>query len=356
MKRHFLFVAALWVAFFDALMAAPTWALERLSYAALTAEDVHIDAPLSALGVRAFNDAVDLVASSLFPVIGVDSRSDKYYVIPKANWLRIPNTKRAPGTRPRVVDYSVSSDSYYCDNWALEAETPLEALANADRAIKIRQGKTRFLVGGLQRDMENRAATLVNTANVGASASFTLANSVFKVSNLSGDVISAVDSAHAYIQNNTGVVANTMVLDWNVFSLLRRNALILDMYKYTRGSTLKAEELAAVFRVERLLVSKGVKNTAPESVIPSSVSMSSIWGDKILLAYVDPQAASAENSEVMTYGLGFRWTDPELGTPFAVQRWVDSHKSKKLEYLAADYYQTEKVIAPELGYLMVNVR
>lgn len=354
MKRNLMFVVALLVALFDMLVLSPvTYAAERLALS-LTPEDVHIDAPLSALGIRAFNDAVDMIAASLFPTIPVSARSDKYYTIPKGNWLRIPNTKRSPGTRPRVVDFSVSSDSYYCDNWALETETPLEVLSNADRAIAVRNSKTRFLMGGLQRDLENRAATLVNTANVGTSKSFTGTSSVFKVSNLSGDIISAVDSAHAAIQSATGVVANTMVLDWNVFSLLRRNALILDMYKYGRGGTLKEEELRNVFRVDRLLVSKGVKNTAAESVV-NSVSMSSIWGGKILLAFVDPSAASAENSEVMTFGLGFRWTDPELGVPMAVKRWTDPHVSKKLEYISADYYQTEKVIAPELGYLMVDV-
>lgn len=352
MKLMFkLFVAVLGV-----FAGALAYSAERWAFVGLTPEDVHIDAPLSALAVRAFNDQVDLIASQLFPVISVPVRSDKYYVIPKENWLRIPNTKRSPGARPRVVDYSVSSDSYYCDNWALETETPLEVLVNADRAIKVRNGKTRFLMSGLARDMENRAATLVNTANVGGSAAFTLTNSVFKVTNLSGDIISAVDSAHAKIQQTTGVVANTMVVDWNVFSLLRRNALILDMYKYSRGGVVKEEELRNVFRVDRLLVSRGVKNTAPEAAPGiTSATMSSIWGSKIFLGYVDPSAASAENSEVMTYGLGFRWTDPELGSPMAVQRWTDPHRSKKVEYISADYYQSEKVIASALGYLMTDV-
>lgn len=356
MKQRLKLAAVLFAALFSMVGSVLQYGVERLAFAALTPEDVHIDAPLSALGVRAFNDQVDLIASQLFPIIGVPQRSDKYYVIPKENWLRIPNTKRSPGARPRVVDYAVSSDSYYADNFALETETPLEVLANADRAVQVRNGKTRFLMGLLGRDLENRAATLVNTANVGASVSFTNTNSVFKVSNISGDIISAVDSAHARIQQNTGLIANIMVVDWNVFSLLRRNALILDMYKYSRGGVVKEEELRNVFRVDRILVSKAIKNTAPEAAAQfASASMSSIWGNKIFLGYVDPSAASAENSEVTTYGLGFRWTDPELGAPMAVQRWVDPHRSKKVEYISADYYQVEKVIARDLGYLMVDV-
>jgi hypothetical protein len=321
---------------------------EKLLFS-ITERDVHIDKPLSNMAVEAFDASVDLVAASLFPVIPVEKQSDKYFTIDKAEFLRISKTLRAPGTTPLQVDFKVSSDAYFCNNYALETMIPKEQVANADNAIRVRDRKVRNLLGHLQRDRENRAATLVSTGNVGASAAFTNTNSVFKVSNLSGDIISAVNTAHATIQQRTGIIANTMVLEYNVSQLLRRNALVLDMFKYNRSGLLSLPELASVFGVERILVSRAIKNVGKSG---QTASLQSIWGNKILLAYVDQNPGGPETA---TYGASFRWTDPEIGEAFAVQRWDDPHVSAKREFASAGYYQDEKIIAADLGYLMTDV-
>jgi hypothetical protein len=281
--------------------------------------------------------------------VQVDKQSDKYFTIDKATFLRISQTLRAPGTTPRQVDFKVSSDAYFATNYALETMIPKEQVVNADGAIRVRDRKVRNMIGHLLRDYENRASTLVNTTQVGTAVSFTATNSVYKLSNLSGDLMSAVNTAHATIQQKTGFIANTLVLEYNAFQLLRRNALILDMYKYNRSGVLRVEELAATFGVDNIRVSRAIKNVGKEGQV---ASMQSIWGNKILLAYVDPNVGGPETA---TFGASFRWTDPELGEPFAVQRWDDPHVSARREFAAAGYYQDEKVIAPELGYLMLDV-
>lgn len=313
----------------------------------LTTRDVHIDVPLSNICVEAFRTG-NFVAPSLFPVVPVMKQSDVYYTIVKGAWLRTPSsTLRAPKTAPRRVEFDVSTDTYYAFNYALAGENAHEVLANADNPIMLRQRTARKVVEDLMRDMEVRVANKVTSiTNIGSGVLLTGSNKWSDY--LSSDPVADVSTGAAFIRSQTGIIPNTLLLDWDTMQIVRRHPVLLDMYKYTQGGLLNDAELREVFKVGRILISDAIRNAANEGVTASIVN---IWGNNALLCYVDPGAPSMQTA---TFGLGFRWNSPDLPAPMVARVYDDPDPGKKVEINEVGYYQDEKVIARELAYLVGN--
>ena len=309
----------------------------------VTARDVHIDVPLSNIAVEAFSTG-NFIGAQLFPNVDVRKQSDKYYTIDKDSWLRVPSsTLRAPKTSPGRVEFQVSSDSYYASNHALASENAHEVIANADDPIQLRARTTRFLVDMLMRGKELRIAQLVTSiTNIGSGV--VLSGGNLWSNYVSSDPVADVTTGHAFIRQNTGLRANTALMDTDTYQTLRRHPVLLDMYKYTQGGMVNDAELKSVFMVEKILVSDSIRNAAVENATASLVN---IWGNNFLLCHVNPAPTGMRTA---TFGLSFRWLNPELPAPWATRVYNDPDPGKKVEIVETGYYESEKIVAPELAY------
>ena len=309
----------------------------------ITASDVHIDVPLSNMAVMAFNGG-NLIGEALFPPVPVDKQSDKYYVMNKADWLRLPDTTlRGPKQSPRRVEFSVSSESYYALNYALAGENAFEALANADRAIQLRRRTAMFVTNVLRRSKEQRIASKVTSiSNLGSGVALSGTSKWSDYAN--SDPVAAVNTAHAFIRGVTGFTGNVAVIDYDTMVTLRRHPVLLDMYKYTQGGQVTDGQIAEQFRVSRIIIADAIKENAREG---GTSSMTNMWGNYCGIFHVEP-ASTME--DVMTFGQTFRWTNPLFGVPFAVRTYDDPDKGKLIEVTDCSYYDDEKVIARDLSY------
>ncbi len=310
--------------------------------------DVHHDTLLSNVAVVAFDDGTDgLIGNDLFPSVPVNKQSNRYAIIDKGNFLRIPDARRAPGAEARRVEFQVSSDAYFADNFALAAEIPLEDLANADTVFQLRENSTRLVVGNLRRAQEKRIADIVTSATNLGSGTTLSGNSLwsdFVNSNPLGDVT----TAHAFIRQQTGLVANTAMIDEDTFQIVRRHPDLLDMFKYTSGGELNEDQIKSVFRVKKLLIGSAVQENALEG---GTTSMTNIWGNNCLIAFVGPSTGMRSQ----TLGLRFVWPAPGFPAPLAAHtRREAGAGTKNVEYIQAEHYQDEKLIATDLGYLIAT--
>lgn len=310
-----------------------------------TGPDLHIDVPLSNLAVQAFSDGdADFIADQLIPRIPVAKQSDKYYTIPKGAFLRVPNTKRAPKTEANRVEFEVSSDSYFADNYALAGENAIEDIDNADNPIQLRQNTTRLVVSNLRRDHEVRVANLVTSiSNVGSGVQLSGAD---LWSNGGSDPIADVTTAQAFIRQRTGIMPNTMVIDQDTVQVVRRHPLLLDMYKYTSGGQLSMDQLRDAFGIDRVLVGKGIKENALEG---GTSSVTNIWGNSVLICHV----GMATGLQSQTFALRFGWQPSNFPAPFAVQTNRENAAGQRhVEVLEAGYFQDEKIVATDLAYVI----
>lgn len=326
--------------------------MERKVYAGAypVGGDAHVNVPLSNFAVEAFASVDDmLIADQLFPVVPVQKQSDKYYEIKKDEFFRVitaNGTLRAPKTKSRRIEFTISSNAYYAHNYALSTDNALEDLANADVAIRLRQNSTRLVVGALKLDQEIRIANIVTSiSNVGSGVALT---GTAKWGDPGSDPIGDVNSAHAFMRTNTGLLPNTAVIDWDTMMVLRRHPAILDMFKYTSGGEVTDSQLQQVFKVDRVLIPRGIKNVGKEGQAPS---MQNIWGNSAILMHVGPNLGMQST----TFGVRFRWQNGIFPGDFGVQTDVQGRAGQeKIEIIEAGYFQDEKVVARELAYAITG--
>ncbi len=321
----------------------------------VTGDNVRFDVPLSNLAVAAFQQPDDaFVGDKVFPEVAVPKRSDRYYTITKDGFLRAEDALRAPMTPARTVKWDASTDSFYCHNYALAAEHPMEDLALADTALLVRENSTRQVVGLLRLAQEIRVANICCSGTqcgsyvvLGSQASASLAQ---WHNTASADILGQVNTAHAFMRSVTGLLPNTAVMDWDSYQLARRNSRLLEMYKYTRGGELSDDVLREVFKVETILIGKGIKNTAKEG---QSFATANIWGDVCWLGHVEP----GTSLQTRTFGLRMSWRDPIYPSNLGVQRAIQADAGqRKVEIIEAGHFMAEKVVASQLGYLISDTQ
>jgi hypothetical protein len=113
----------------------------------LTPSNVHIDAPLSNLTLAYVQEQTNFVADKVFPVVGVQRQSDKYYVYDRANMNRSGDVKKlAPRTEVNRIGLQLSNDSYFADVYGLGMDFDEQTLANEDAVLEIRAAGAQTLV------------------------------------------------------------------------------------------------------------------------------------------------------------------------------------------------------------------
>ena len=314
-----------------------------------TGGDAHFDVPLGNMAVAAFAAGVDdLIGSDIFPAVPVGKETDKYYIIDKDAFLRDDDALRAPKTQARRVEFEVSSDSYRALNYALANEEPMENLANADNPIRLRGNSVTLVTNKLLRAQEIRIADILTCAdNLGSGAALT--GTAKWNDPVNSDPIGDVQTGHAFIRGQTGLIANTAIIDYDTIKVLRKHPIILDMFKYTRGGLATMENLQEVFDVPRILVGRAVKQNALEG--NTSGSITNVWGNNVILAHLE-QGVSLQT---MTLGLRFQWTPEGMPAAFGVTRAQENQAgSRHVEIIEAGHYQDEKIIAQDLGYAITG--
>ena len=314
------------------------------TYAGATGADLHIDQPLSniSIGFRPKN----LIARDIFPLVQATKQSDGYYVWDRAEWLRTPSTQRAKGTPARRIQLKVSSETFYCLNYALAAELPYEDISNADAAIQLRESASNRIVDGLEQDWEQRlATTLTTTTNVGSA--MVAANNW--LDHVNGAPVEDLFIGIESIRSVTGYKPNKLILSGTAAARFKRHP---DVIKFIRGAgdnigggSVTEQQIANAFGLTQVLVGDGVRNTAGEDAPGTYID---VWSTAAILLYVAPSPGLMEPS----YGYTFWWQPEGFPGRFAVERRRDDNN--KVEVVETHTFQDEQVTSSPLGFLIVG--
>ena len=313
-----------------------------------TGRDYHIDTLLTNLSVG--YRPTGFVGPDLFPVVPVAKQSNVYAKVDREGWFRLNDTNRAPKTKAKEGSFSVSSDTYFATNYAFATAVAYEDIDNADAPHVPLQRGSEFLIDQLMLDAENRVMTRA-TAGVGSTTTLTGINAWSDFGN--SDPLGDFDIAKEAIRRTTGKRPNTCVLGPKVWLKLQRHPdLVRAAFPGAGvGGMVNAQQLATILGVDRVLVGEAIKNVQPETS-PESSSFTDVWSSYCLLAHVAPSPGLM----VPTFGYAFRWAGPNIGgggpPSFSVERKRDD--DIKAEMVRAGYYQDEKIVASELGFLIVT--
>lgn len=321
----------------------------------LTPSSVHLDQPLTNLTLAFAQDQNNFIADKVFPTVGVERQSDKYYIYDRDNMNRTGDVKAlAPRTEVNRIGMSLSTDSYYADVFGLGMDFDQQTLANEDAALDIRAAGAETLATRLMIHREEQFASTFFAASVWGSES-TPANLWSDYA--AGTPIVDVTNARRTMQlKSGGFKPNTMVVGKEVRDILVNHPDILARLNggATVDNTAKITDakLAEIFEVENFYVMEAVKNDSVEGVAESN---SFIGGKHALLVH------GPRNSGLMTpaAGLTFAWNNIQgannLG--ITVESFSDDalKRQQVAEHIQVKMAYDMKVTGSDLGYFFDTV-
>ena len=317
----------------------------------LTPNSVHLDAPLTNLTLAYTQSQDNFIADKIFPIVGVDKQSDKYYKYDRAHMNRTGDVKKlAPRTEVERIGMTVSDDNYFTEVYGLGMDFDEQTLANEDAALDIRTAGAQTLAMRLMIHREKQFADTFFTTGVWGTDR-TLSGTD-QWDNASSTPIQDVTTASRTIQlASGGFRPNTLVVGRETHDALVNNAQILS--RLNGGATVSntalvtKAKLAEIFEVERYFVMEAVQNDTLEGAAESNTF---IGGDSAMLCYTPSNAGLLTPAA----GLTFAWNSlpgvNNLG--ITVESFSDDALKRQqiAEMIQVKMSYQMKMVGSELGY------
>ena len=299
---------------------------------------VHIDQALTEVSVAYRN--TQYVADSVFPVVPVSKQSNKYFIYSKDNFRTLDDARR-PGARANEIEWTLSTDTYYCEGHALAQAIPDELRANADQAIDVDVDTTEVLTDLVYLQREILVASKATDSSV-ITQSATLSGNGQWSDYTNSDPITAIEDQKATILKQIGHLPNSILVSYPVFKTLRNHPKIIDRFKYSQVAVVQPDHLKSVFNVDNFYVGSAIKNLAKEG---AADNLDYIWGKNALLFYRPPVAGRR------TVSLGYQFTMAFGGNSegFIVKRYRDEARTS--DVVEVQLYFDAKVVAASAAYL-----
>lgn len=258
-----------------------------------TLPQLQVDAFLTGISIAYMNE--EYVADEVFPMLPVDARSDKYWVYEKSAFLRTSGldangkskSLRKDGTPANVIEHSLSSDSYYTENYAhrelvTDAVVRNAAATPGSSMIQPRIDATIQVSTRLAMDREEMAAY-----RAGLTGGYPSTNKVTLTTGGSGTSWASYTSTSSKPLSNIrdGKIAirksllrepNTALYTVDSAQTLADHPDIKDLVKYTHADALSSSGLPKVLRGLRTVEAATQKMTSNEGATDATGNM---WVD-----------------------------------------------------------------------------
>lgn len=293
-------------------------------------------------GEYAVNEA-EYAAPALAPVLPVAVQAATFPVWKRENLLNVPDLKaRAPGASYPRVDLELDDDTFATKDYGIEVPLDDRQKAIYRSAFDADRGKIQRGTRILMLNKERRVHALATGGGVPSSSPGT------KWDAGGADPIGDVDAVREVIHDNCGMDPNTMIIPRDVFNVLKESSVILDKIKYTQRGIVTAEIMAAVFGVGRIVIAGSTQNTANEG---QAVSIGKLWGDSVILAYVN----AVPDIESPTFARTFAWSgySGSSNGEVAVSTYRDENGNSTVHKCLHDV--DEKLASAACGYHLSSV-
>lgn len=315
-----------------------------------TAGDVHVNAPLTNISIG-YLQTDPSVADQVFPMVEVKKQSDRYYVYDFADWNRSAMQKRAPATESAGGGWSISDDTYFCEDWALHKDIDDEIRANEDAPLNMDTDAVEYLMQQrkIKSDIEFAADYFTTGLWTGSTTGTDITpGTLWDAAN--STPIADIRAQIRSVKNKTGFKPNRLVMPGDVWDVLQDNADFLDRIKYTQTGVVTTELLARVLEIEKVVISELIKVTSVEG--NATTTTAPVFGaGKALLAYSAPRPSKMLPSA----GYRFVWNGRK---GCAMGQRIKKYRMEHLDAdrVEIDAYWDNKVVSPLLGAFFTGVK
>lgn len=267
-----------------------------------TSNQLRQNTPLTDFTVGLMQDDANFILRQSGAPLVVTRPEDTYYTYPAGDWNRREMRLRGPSQESAGSGWTLSTDSYKCERFAVHKDFDITDASSTDPAIDLDMDAAAWIENQVRMQgdfLYNEAvmqpavwSTDVDGVSSGASAG----TSVLHWSDSSSDPQKDVQYLINQIRTLSGKVANFISCGSDVFSELLTNTAVREAIKYTEPTLINivAGKLAAYLGVNKLLVGAASQNTAKEG---QTATLSEIINPKdFFVGYVDPAATKRSYS------------------------------------------------------------
>lgn len=293
------------------------------------------------------------IATEVLPVMSVASQAGVFGKIPIEQLLQQRDTQRAPGS-----GYSRGSFTFTTATYATEehgAEEPVD-----DREAKMyaeyfdaEQVSTMRAFSAVLRNAEQRAADLVFNTTTWTGASLTTAPTNEWDDAVNAVPVTDVEAAVKKIYENSGLWANALVINRQVFRNLRNSAQVIDRIESagagnaTKARDITVEMLKAVFDLDYIIVAGASRNSAKEG---QAATPAQIWSGEYAMVC---KIATGNDMREPCIGRTFHWSDDGSVIGGSVESYRDEVVRGNVIRVRHDV--DEVVLYPQAGHLLSNI-
>ncbi len=269
-----------------------------------------VDPVLTTL-VQGYTNAA-MVADKLFPVVYVNKLKSKVPIFGKDAFL-VRQTERAlRAVSNRIPPYEF--ELITIETKERDIETAIDYLEEDETPsfFKLEQKITKDLKDILSLGLEKEAALLVqDEANYAAGLSDELASEdAFDDYTSVSDPIEIIRDAMSVVRGQIARYPNVMVMGDSTYRALVDHPKILERIKYNGLGKVTSEILAQLLDLEEVHIGRAVE-------ADTAGTMSDLWGDNIVLAYVDRNSVNRRSEYNPSFGYTFRRENmPEVDSYF----------------------------------------
>lgn len=324
---------------------------------------VHYDEVLTNLTLNWVTEQ-NFIADKIFPVVGVDKKSDEFYKFDPDEANREVDADGlllAPRTEPKKFDVSHGMDSYMAKVYGLGFDIDVQTQANSDEVLMIRERKAQQLMHKLLSARDRHwISTFLGTGKWGQDiqgVSGTPSTNQFKQwDDASSTPIDDMRSwKRQFAIRNYGLKVNKMVITQDIVDALMANTQILG--RINGGASIANPAfvdmalLAQVFGVEEVVVADAVTNTA---AVGATADRGYMVENQILLTHT-PASAGLDTP---ASGLIFAWNSlPNASWGITMESFTDDALARQqiAEQVHGKMAYDMKVVGESLGTYVYDV-
>jgi len=308
--------------------------------------EVHEDKIMTGmtLGYETQEYVADQVLPILGPGQGVNERSGKYFVFGPEQF-RMISSLRAPGTRSKRIDYAMSKDDFYAQQYLREGAIDDIERKETDPPLSRERDLIAVLTEQHLLEKEVRVANfLINGGGI-------THTSAFGGSDLGAEWndhtnATPIDDAKyvkGIMRAAGGRTPNTVVMSQEVFDELQMCAQIIDSLPMTTERfRATPEQVARALQIDRVVVARAQYNTAAEDVA-ATLTLGPVWGDTVVFAYINQNPGMRSRSLGYQYG----WIPRRGCAPY---RSPETNS----DIFGIEECVGEKICAPDCGFLATD--
>ncbi|MGO8733465.1 MAG: hypothetical protein ACLQVM_11795 [Terriglobia bacterium] len=303
---------------------------------------LHVDEALTQISIAYRNQA--FVAEDVMPVVPVMKKNDVFFKFSKQHF-RSYKDAYAAGQRAQQIEVDLDARGFYmADGHALEDSITDDEREQADPGAQLEVEKTEKLTNIIALNEEIAFfSNVVNTTVISQNANLQSTPTSQWSDYVNSDPVAEVLKQRRAVQQQIGDFPNTMLISQPVLDTLANHPRILDRVKYTANGArnqLDEQDLARVFKVDKVLVSAALYQQSPEG---EADNLGYIMGKNAMLFYRPPRPGI----RVPTFGYTFFWAKRS-----GVLRWREL--SLESDFIRVKKFYAQQVVAANAAYLWLN--